>query len=81
MHCSDGASSLWDHTHHTHSTGDCFFAISGPNHDGHDYLEAAVLAGATGLIVSEAAALPELPEGCTAVLVDDTTRALQDLAA
>jgi UDP-N-acetylmuramoyl-tripeptide--D-alanyl-D-alanine ligase len=61
--------------------GDCFFAIAGPNHDGHDYLEAAVAAGAAGLIVSRAEALPELPAGCTALLVEDTTRALQDLAA
>lgn len=65
----------------TLAPGDCFFAIAGPNHDGHDHLAAAVEAGATGLIVSREDALPELPDGVTVVLVEDTTRALQDLAA
>lgn len=61
--------------------GDCFLAIEGPHHDGHRFVEAAVAAGASSVVVSDASAVGQLPEGCTALLVDDTTRALQDLAA
>ncbi len=61
--------------------GDCFLAIQGPHHDGHRFLEAALAAGASSVVVSDASAVGEMPEGCTALLVDDTTRALQDLAA
>lgn len=60
--------------------GDLFFAIVGPRHDGHDFVEEALGAGAAGAVVSRA---PErtLPPGRVVVEVEDTTRALGDLAA
>jgi len=55
-----------------------FFALRGPNHDGHDFVRAAVDAGAAGVVVSREDVLgaAEVP----AYLVTDTTRALQELA-
>jgi len=58
--------------------GDLFFAIVGPKQDGHRFAAEAVLKGAVAIVVSDQAAIPE---GCAAVIVKDTTRALQDLAA
>jgi UDP-N-acetylmuramoyl-tripeptide--D-alanyl-D-alanine ligase len=60
--------------------GDLFFAIQGPRHDGHDFVDEALGAGAGGAVVSRA---PErtLPPGRVVVEVEDTTRALGDLAA
>ena len=57
--------------------GDLFFALIGENHDAHKYLEQVAQAGCRCAVISDAAACPE---GMTAVLVDDTTKALQDLA-
>jgi UDP-N-acetylmuramoyl-tripeptide--D-alanyl-D-alanine ligase len=61
----------------TGAAGDLFFAIVGPNHDGHQYVEGALAHGAPGAVVSDATSLPE---GASGVVVGDTTRALQDLA-
>jgi UDP-N-acetylmuramoyl-tripeptide--D-alanyl-D-alanine ligase len=58
--------------------GALFFAIGGPNHDGHRFVEEAFSKGAVGAVVSRADALPE---GRTGIVVDDTTRALQEAAA
>ena len=58
--------------------GSAFFAIRGDTHDGHTFLGAA-LQVASGAVVS---AVPEqLPAGKGIVRVDDTTKALQRLAA
>jgi len=57
--------------------GDLFFAIVGPNRNGHEYIGDVLKAGASGAVVSEGA---RLPEGAAGVVVQDTTRALQDLA-
>lgn len=57
---------------------DLFFALIGENHDAHKYLEQVAQAGCRCAVISDEAACPE---GMTAVLVDDTTKALQDLAA
>src|SRR5437867_1804459 len=58
--------------------------LRGPNHDGHDFIGAALMAGAGGIVVSR----EEFFTGTGAssppaihFLVPDTTRALQDLAA
>jgi UDP-N-acetylmuramoyl-tripeptide--D-alanyl-D-alanine ligase len=56
-----------------------FVAIRGPNHDAHEHLTAALDAGAGALLVEREDALPE--SAAAAVVVDDTTRALGDLAA
>ncbi len=59
--------------------GDAFFAIHGHHLDGHAFLRDAAARGASCLIVHD---LPdELPPSVSAVLVDDTTRALGRLAA
>jgi UDP-N-acetylmuramoyl-tripeptide--D-alanyl-D-alanine ligase len=52
--------------------GDLFIAMPGTAHDGHDFIEQAVAAGAAGLLVSKPVDDPH-------VLVDDVAKALQDL--
>lgn len=58
--------------------GDLFFALIGDNHDAHKYLPQVAEAGCTCAVISDEDACPE---GVTAVLVDDTTKALQQLAS
>lgn len=62
----------------TLSEDDLFFAITGKNHDGHDFLNAALKAGATGVVVHRDV---EAPEGVSIFRVEDTTKALGKLAA
>ncbi|MHB1000956.1 MAG: UDP-N-acetylmuramoyl-tripeptide--D-alanyl-D-alanine ligase [Armatimonadota bacterium] len=59
--------------------GDLFFALKGENSDGHKFIEAAINAGAGGLIVSDKNAVPV---GCKSIViqVDDPLWALGDLA-
>ncbi|MGH9391366.1 MAG: UDP-N-acetylmuramoyl-tripeptide--D-alanyl-D-alanine ligase, partial [Vicinamibacteria bacterium] len=57
--------------------GDLFFAISGPRHDGHDFLHEVVLKGAAGVVIQKES---EVPPPAFAIRVKDTTRALQVLA-
>ena len=59
----------------TLAAGDLFVALTGPNFDGHDYLEGARRRGAAGALVARPAdsALPQ-------VIVQDTHRALRALA-
>jgi len=58
---------------------EAFFAIQGPNRDGHGFLRDAAARGAACLVVHN---LPDdLPPSVPTVLVDDTTRALGRLAA
>ncbi len=59
--------------------GDLFFAIVGPRHDGHRFAADAAARGASGLVLSDASAAPAA--GPPLILVRDTLRALQDLAA
>ncbi|HTI53856.1 MAG TPA: Mur ligase family protein, partial [Verrucomicrobiae bacterium] len=59
--------------------GGAFFAIQGPNRDGHAFLRDAAARGAACLIVHN---LPDdLPPSVPTILVDDTTRALGRLGA
>ena len=58
--------------------GCLFLALRGENFDGHDFAAKAVEAGAGGVVADRAAALPP---GLPALRVDDTERALRDLAA
>ncbi len=57
--------------------GDLFVALKGPNFDGHDYVAAALAAGAGAVVVSR------VPEGVSAdapvLMVEDTMAALVDL--
>jgi UDP-N-acetylmuramoyl-tripeptide--D-alanyl-D-alanine ligase len=57
--------------------GALFVALVGERFDGHDYLDAAVAAGATGVVVREGA---RVPAGVTAFHVPDTLRAFGLLA-
>jgi UDP-N-acetylmuramoyl-tripeptide--D-alanyl-D-alanine ligase len=59
--------------------GELFFAIVGPNHDAHRFLDTAAEAGAAALVVSSVPGTP--PPGAALIRVADTTRALQDLGA
>ena len=58
-----------------------FIAIQGPRHDGHQYVAAALQAGALAAVVAQAR-LPEYPESVRGrlIAVPDTLVALQDLA-
>ena len=59
--------------------GGAFFAIQGPNRDGHAFLRDAAARGASCLVVHN---LPDdLPPSVPTILVDDTTRALGRLGA
>lgn len=62
----------------TLKAGDLFVAIRGAHFDGHAFLEKAAEAGASAFIVGRGAAVPP---GAAAIEVDDTERALGDLAA
>ncbi len=58
--------------------GALFVAVRGRHHDAHDYLDSALEAGATGVLVERGRAVPQ---NCVAIAVDDTTVALGALAA
>ena len=59
--------------------GDLFVALAGPNHDGHDYVQAAFDRAAAAAMVSRR---PEAqPEGAPLLLVVDTYDGLRTLAA
>jgi len=47
----DGTPAGWSIDSRTLESGDVFFAVAGPNHDGHDYVEAAFEMGATAAVV------------------------------
>ena len=59
--------------------GDCFFAVPGTQRDGHDFIPAAVAAGAAAIVCER---LPEAPDaGVTWVRVPDAAGAMADMAA
>jgi UDP-N-acetylmuramoyl-tripeptide--D-alanyl-D-alanine ligase len=63
------------------AAGDLFVAVRGERFDGHEFVAAALAAGAIGAVVTETPALPEAGQAGPAPLfiqVADTTRALQD---
>lgn len=66
----------WSIDSRTIAPGDLFFALRGPEHNGHDYIRAALEKGAAGAVVEaeESESTPLLPVG-------DTLAALQKLAA
>jgi hypothetical protein len=64
----------------TLEAGDVYVAIIGERLDGHRFVADALRAGAAGLVVSDASAVPAaLDPAVVVVQVDDTTRALQRL--
>jgi UDP-N-acetylmuramoyl-tripeptide--D-alanyl-D-alanine ligase len=67
----------------TVAAGDLFVAIRGERFDGHEFVTAALAAGAAGAVVTVAPAGPDAGHGRPAPIllqVSDTTRALQDIA-
>lgn len=66
----------WSIDSRTLQPGDLFFALHGPNHDGHDHVRAALAKGAAGAVVERA-----LDDAAPLLIVDDALTALQALAA
>ncbi len=66
----------WSIDSRTLSPGDLFFALRGPNHDGHQYVEKALAQGAAGAVVDRSFPL----EDPRLLRVDDTLEALQKVA-
>lgn len=61
--------------------GDLFFAIRGPNNDGHSYVEAALARGAAGAVVDTQFPIPpDFPSDRILLQVEDTHQALKYLA-
>jgi UDP-N-acetylmuramoyl-tripeptide--D-alanyl-D-alanine ligase len=65
----------WSIDSRTIAPGDLFFALRGPQNDGHDYVDLALANGAAGAVVDHDLARPAL------LVVHDTLAALQTLAA
>jgi UDP-N-acetylmuramoyl-tripeptide--D-alanyl-D-alanine ligase len=63
----------WSVDTRTQNPGDVYFALRGPNHDGHDYVAQAIAQGAAGAVVERGSGAPG------EMLVPDTLRALQSL--
>ena len=70
----------WSVDTRTQNAGDLYFALRGPNHDGHDYVASAIAKAAAGVVVETGRgnALGALGRQLE---VADTLRALQDLGA
>jgi UDP-N-acetylmuramoyl-tripeptide--D-alanyl-D-alanine ligase len=60
--------------------GDIFFAVSGDRYNGHDFLDAALRAGACAAVVSDKCAIGK-DFGIPAIIVKDTIKALQSFAS
>ncbi len=65
----------WSVDTRTQNVGDVYFALHGPNHDGHDYIAAAIEKSASAVVVDRASGAPG------ELVVADTLLALQDLGA
>lgn len=61
--------------------GDVFVCIVGFETDGHQYIGAAVAAGATVIVVQEGSALPNVPDSVTLVYAKNTRQVLAQLGA
>ena len=66
----------WSVDSRTIGPGDLYFALRGPSHDGHDYVEEALRKGAVGVVVDH-----EINGVGKALLVKDTLVALQSMAS
>jgi UDP-N-acetylmuramoyl-tripeptide--D-alanyl-D-alanine ligase len=63
----------WSVDTRTQNPGDVYFALRGPNHDGHDYVDQAIAQGAAGVVVEQGGGRPG------EMVVPDSLRALQSL--
>src|SRR5437764_296689 len=66
----------WSIDSRTLAAGDLFFALRGPDHNGHDYVQAALEKGAVGAVVEAGES-----ESPSLLVVGDTLDALQKVAA
>jgi UDP-N-acetylmuramoyl-tripeptide--D-alanyl-D-alanine ligase len=75
---SDASVSGWSIDSRTVNPGDCFFALRGPAHDGHDYVGQAAEKGAAVAVVEKGEQIgSDIPQ----LVVPDSLVALQALAA
>ncbi|MGB9802551.1 Mur ligase domain-containing protein, partial [Desulfofundulus sp.] len=58
--------------------GELFFALRGQRYDGHEFVPQALAAGAAGVVVERM--VSGLSSGAAVIQVDDTLKALQQLA-
>jgi UDP-N-acetylmuramoyl-tripeptide--D-alanyl-D-alanine ligase len=65
----------WSVDTRTQNPGDLYFALRGPNHDGHDFAASATARGAAGVVVERTTG------AANELVVADTLVALQELAA
>jgi len=70
-----GCAAGWSVDTRTQQPGDVYFALRGPNHDGHDFAAAAARLGAAAVVVERRMGV------AGELLVSDTLRALQTLGA
>jgi UDP-N-acetylmuramoyl-tripeptide--D-alanyl-D-alanine ligase len=70
-----GHAAGWSVDTRTQNAGDVYFALHGPNHDGHRYVADAVRQGAAAVVVERAVGV------AGELVVSDTLRALQSLGA
>ncbi|HUI56755.1 MAG TPA: UDP-N-acetylmuramoyl-tripeptide--D-alanyl-D-alanine ligase [Bryobacteraceae bacterium] len=66
----------WSVDTRTQNPGDVYFALRGPNHDGHSFVAQALDKGAAAVVVEKPGGAPGRE-----LVVHDTLRALQDLGA
>src|SRR5580658_2359039 len=69
----------WSVDTRTQKPGDVYFALRGPNHDGHDFVSAAAENGAAAVVVERCWGVQNAAPN--ELLVDDTLKALEDLGA
>jgi UDP-N-acetylmuramoyl-tripeptide--D-alanyl-D-alanine ligase len=65
----------WSVDTRTQNAGDLYFALRGPNFDGHDFVAQAAAKGAAGVVAERATGVPG------ELIVSDTLRALGELGA
>src|SRR5471032_533430 len=70
-----GRAAGWSVDTRTQNRGDVYFALHGPNHDGHRYVAAAVEKGASAVVVDCGIGVSN------ELVVSDTLRALQSVGA
>jgi len=63
------------------SAGDAFFALKGPNFDGHAFVNEVVAKGASAVVVDNEDCLKGLSSSTAAIVVGDTLKALGALAS
>src|SRR5512143_1646519 len=78
---SDAQVTGWSVDSRTLRPGDLYFALRGPNHDGHAYVTEVLKKGAVGAVVDRAVVNREVEGGAAVLKVGDSLTALQALAS